>query len=196
MRKGVKAAFVLATSLGLLTTGCGDKHRAVPSSGGFAQPSSPGMESSPSTEAPASSPPASGAPESSPPAGSMAPTGPAEVRARATSAGTILADGKDMTLYAFDKDKGGKPTCTGACATAWPPLLTTDKVTAGSGINAAWLGQTARSDGTKQVTYHGLPLYRYSKDMKPGDMNGQGVSAFGGKWNVVDAGKGTVIQKK
>ncbi len=197
MRKGFRAASVLAISLGLLVSGCGGKHKAVPSSGGVAQPSSPGPESSPpSTEAPESSPPATENPESSPPAASMAPTGPAEVKAKDTSVGKILVDGKDMTLYLFEKDKGGKPTCTGECATAWPPLLTTDKVTAGEGVNASLLGETDRSDGTKQVTYHGWPLYHFAKDTKAGDMAGQGMEAFGAKWYVVDAAKGDKIEKK
>jgi predicted lipoprotein with Yx(FWY)xxD motif len=207
MRKGVRAACVLATSLGLLTTGCGDKHRAVPSSGGLAQPTSPGTESPPATEAPASSPPTTQGPESSPPMATMTPTGPAEVRAKDVSnLGRILVDGKDMTLYLFEKDKGqgqgqgngqtGKPTCTGECAKAWPPLLTTDKPTAGQGVNASLLGMVDRPEGTKQVTYNGWPLYRYAKDTKPGDMTGQGVSAFGAKWYVVDANKGTKLEKK
>lgn len=195
MRKGVWAACVLAISLGLLMTGCGAKHRAVPSSGGIAQPTSPGMESPPATEAP-ESPPATEGPESSPPVPSASPTGPAEVKAKDTSAGKILVDGQDKTLYAFDKDKEGKPTCTGECATQWPPLLTTDKPTPGQGVNPSLLGTTDRSDGTKQVTYHNMPLYHYAKDTKPGDMNGQGQQAFGGKWWVVDATKGEMIQKK
>ena len=194
MRKGVRAACVLAIGLGLVGTGCGSKHKAVPSSGGFAQPSSPGPESSPpSTEAPESSPPVSESPEASP---SAMPAGPAELKAKDTSLGKIVVDGQDLTLYVFDKDKGGKPTCTGECATTWPPLLTTDKVTPGSGVNPSWVGMTDRADGTKQVTYHGWPLYHYAKDTKPGDANGQGVSGFGGKWNVIDATKGDKIEKK
>jgi predicted lipoprotein with Yx(FWY)xxD motif len=204
MRKGVKAACVLATSLGLLATGCGGKHNAVPSSGGggYAQPSSPSgtaapESSPPGTAAPESSPPSTAAPESSPPVSSMSPSaGPVEVKAKDVSIGKILVDGKDMTLYLFEKDKGGKPTCTDACATQWPPLTTTDKVTAGPGVNASWLSTTDRPDGTKQVTYHGWPLYHFAKDMKPGDMNGQGLTAFGGKWYVVDAVKGEKLEKK
>jgi predicted lipoprotein with Yx(FWY)xxD motif len=196
MRKGVRAACVLATSLGLVVTGCGGKHKAVPSSGGLAQPTSPGPEASPPTAAPESSPPSTEAPESSPPAASMSPAGPAEVKAQDTSLGKILVDGKGMTLYLFEKDKGNKPTCTGECATAWPPLLTTAQPTAGTGVNGSWLGVADRSDGTKQVTYHGWPLYHYAKDTKPGDMNGQGVSEFGAKWFVVDATKGDKIEKK
>jgi predicted lipoprotein with Yx(FWY)xxD motif len=196
MRKGVMAASVLATSLGLLTAGCGDKHKAVPSSGGLAQPTSPGMESpgmSPGTEAPESSPPAS----TESPGASVSPSpGPVMINAKDTSVGKVLVDDKGMTLYLFDKDKDGKSSCTGECATQWPPVVTTDNPTAGQGVNAAWLGTTDRSDGTKQVTYHNHPLYRYSKDTKPGDMAGQGVEAFGAKWYVVDVTKGEKIEKK
>jgi predicted lipoprotein with Yx(FWY)xxD motif len=197
MRKGVKAACVLATSLGLLASGCGGNHKAVPSSGGggYAQPSPSETGSAmPGTSAPESSPPSTGAPESSPPASSMTPS-PVEVRAKDVRVGRILVDGKDMTLYMFEKDKGGKPTCTDACANEWPPLLTTDKVTAGSGVNASWLTTTDRPDGTKQVAYHGWPLYHYVKDTKPGDMNGQGVTSYGAPWYVVDAAKGDALKK-
>lgn len=197
MRKGVRAACVLATSVGLLATGCGGKHMAVPSSGGYVQPSSPGTESSPpSTEAPESSPPSTAAPESSPPVASPPTAGPVEVKVKDTSAGKILVDDKDMTLYMFEKDKNGTSACTDACAALWPPVITDGKVTAGPGVNASWLSTSDRPDGTKQVTYHGLPLYHYAKDTKAGDMTGQGLSSFGGSWFVVDATKGEKIEKK
>ncbi len=199
MRKEVRAACVLATSLGLLMTGCGEKHKAVPSSGGFAQPSSSaGPESSPpSTAAPESSPPSTAAPESSPPTSAEPSAGPVEIKAKdVTGYGKVLVDGKDMTVYLFEKDKGGKSACTGECQTQWPPVITTDKPTAGTGVNASWLGTMDRDDGTKQVTYHGWPLYHSAKDTKAGDMNGQGASAFGGSWSVVSAEKGEKAEKK
>ncbi len=196
MRNGVKAACVLVASLGLLITGCGEKHKAVPSSGGYAQPTTVGPESSPpSTEAPGEASPSAG-PESSPPTSSVSPGGPVELKAKDTAAGKILVDEKDMTLYVFDKDKGGKSACTDACEAEWPPLTSDQKPTAGDGVNAAWLGTADRPDGTKQVTYHGWPLYHFAKDTKPGEMNGQGVTAFGGTWNVIDAVKGEKIEKK
>jgi predicted lipoprotein with Yx(FWY)xxD motif len=196
MRKGVRAVCVLAVSLGLLTTGCGDKHRAVPSSGGLAQPTSPGMES-PGTASPGTESPGTESPGTESPGASVSPApGPVTIKAKDTSIGKILVDDKEMTLYLFEKDKEGKPTCTGECATAWPPVVTTAKPTAGEGINAAWLAMVDRADGTKQVTYHGHPLYHYAKDTKPGDMTGQGVEAFGAKWYVVDAAKGEKLEKK
>jgi predicted lipoprotein with Yx(FWY)xxD motif len=41
---------------------------------------------------------------------------------------------------------------------------------------------TTRTDGTKQYTYKGMPLYFYSKDTKPEDVTGDGV---GGVWHLV-----------
>jgi len=193
MRKGVKAVCVLAAGLGLLTAGCGDTHKAVPSSGGLAQPTSPGMES-PGMESPGMSPEPS--PTESPGATVSPSPGPVMINAKDTSVGKILVDDKGMTLYLFDKDKDGKSSCTGECATTWPPVVTTENPTAGQGVNAAWLSTTDRPDGTKQVTYHNHPLYRYTKDTKPGDMTGQGVEDSGAKWYVVDATKGEKIEKK
>jgi predicted lipoprotein with Yx(FWY)xxD motif len=99
-----------------------------------------------------------------------------------SSLGSILVNPSRRTLYLFKADVGGKSACTGACASAWPPLVATGKPTAGSQLTAAKLGTTTRSDGTQQVTYNGHPLYLYIGDKKPGDVAGQGVTAFGAAW--------------
>jgi predicted lipoprotein with Yx(FWY)xxD motif len=96
--------------------------------------------------------------------------------------GSILVNPNRRTLYLFKADVRGTSACTGACASAWPPLLATGKPTAGSGLTASKLGTTTRSDGTQQVTYNGHPLYLYIGDKKPGDVTGQGVTAFGAAW--------------
>lgn len=98
--------------------------------------------------------------------------------------GSFLVDAKGMTLYLFTKDSPNTSTCYDKCATAWPPLLTTDKPVAGEGIDASLLGTTKRTDGTTQVTYNGWPLYYFQKDKAPGDVNGQDV---GSVWFVVSA---------
>jgi predicted lipoprotein with Yx(FWY)xxD motif len=102
-----------------------------------------------------------------------------------SSLGNILVDSQGRTLYLFQADSGTKSACTGACATAWPPLRVSGKPVAGSGIAASKLGTSARSDGKPQVTYNGHPLYRFANDQNPGDANGQGVNAFGGLWYVL-----------
>jgi predicted lipoprotein with Yx(FWY)xxD motif len=98
------------------------------------------------------------------------------------SLGTILVDSQGRTLYLFAKDTGTKSACSGACASAWPPLRDSGKPTAGTGLNASLLGTAPRSDGDPQVTYNGHPLYTFVMDQKPGDAKGQGVTAFGGSW--------------
>jgi len=110
---------------------------------------------------------------------------PATLGSSNSSLGKILVDSAGHTLYLFEKDSGTTSACTGACASAWPPLRVSGKPKVGTGINAAQVGTTTRSDGKPQVTYHGHPLYRYQGDQKPGDTNGQGLTAFGGGWFAV-----------
>ena len=99
--------------------------------------------------------------------------------------GEIIVDGNGMTLYHFDPDAQGDPTCVDACAETWPPLLTTEGPSAGEGVDESLLGFAPRADageGTSQVTYNDWPLYRFSGDTAPGDTNGQGV---GDTWHVI-----------
>jgi predicted lipoprotein with Yx(FWY)xxD motif len=96
--------------------------------------------------------------------------------------GKLLVDSHGMTLYDFHKDKGGKPSCYGVCARAWPPLLSDGKPQSGEGAMAAKLGTVKRSDGTTQVTYAGHPLYTFVEDKKPGEANGNDIDAFGAEW--------------
>jgi predicted lipoprotein with Yx(FWY)xxD motif len=96
--------------------------------------------------------------------------------------GRILVDSRGMTLYLFKKDKGGKSACSGACASVWPPLLSTGKPSARQGAQAGQLGTTKRRDGGNQVTYAGYPLYTYVGDKGPGDVNGNDFEQFGAEW--------------
>ena len=101
--------------------------------------------------------------------------------------GKILVDSQSQTLYLFEKDTGTKSTCTGACAEQWPPLRASGKPVVGSGLSASEVGTTRRSDGAAEVTYNGHPLYTFAGDSKPGDTNGQGITAFGGGWFALSA---------
>ena len=122
---------------------------------------------------------------------SSATSKPTTVKTGTSSLGRIIVDGQSHTLYLFQKDKGGKSACSGACAQNWPPLLTKGAPKAGAGAKAALLGTTRRSDGTTQVTYNKHPLYTFAGDAgKRGATKGQGLTAFGAKWYVV-AAKGT-----
>jgi predicted lipoprotein with Yx(FWY)xxD motif len=98
--------------------------------------------------------------------------------------GEILTDGEGRALYLFTEDVGGASTCTGDCATAWPPFTVEGEPMAGTGVDQAMLGTITRDDGTTQVTYNGHPLYYYAEDVNPGDVTGQGV---GDVWYLVNA---------
>jgi predicted lipoprotein with Yx(FWY)xxD motif len=93
----------------------------------------------------------------------------------------ILAYGpKKLTVYLFVADKGPHSSCTGACASAWPPVSGAPKATGGAA--SADVSTITRSDGTKQVTYKGHPLYLFIKDKDNGDAYGEAVNAFGAEW--------------
>jgi predicted lipoprotein with Yx(FWY)xxD motif len=103
-----------------------------------------------------------------------------------TRLGQVLVDSTGQTVYLFLADKGTMSSCNSAsCVQYWPPVLTTGAPVAGTGVNGSLLGTTTRADGTAQVTYAGHPLYRFISDKKPGDVAGQGLSAFGAPWYVV-----------
>ena len=93
--------------------------------------------------------------------------------------GPILTGGNGLTLYTHTGDSATVSTCTGGCATAWPPLTVKGggQPTAASGVTGT-LGTLTRDDGSSQVTYNGKPLYFWMNDTKPGDVTGDGVNGF------------------
>jgi predicted lipoprotein with Yx(FWY)xxD motif len=117
--------------------------------------------------------------------------------ARATSVGTartglgrVAVDARGRTLYLFEKDRRGHSACSGLCVTYWPPLLAHGKPVATAGIKQSRLGTIRRSDGRRQVTLAGHPLYRYAGDSKPGQTTGEGLQDFGAEWDALSpAGK-------
>lgn len=108
---------------------------------------------------------------------------------------TILAAGpKKLTVYMFVADHGDTSACYAACAAAWPPVLTSGSPKAEGGVSAAKLGTITRSEGAKQVTYAGHPLYYYTPDSTESDITGQGINSFGALWYVLSPG-GQVVKK-
>jgi predicted lipoprotein with Yx(FWY)xxD motif len=93
-----------------------------------------------------------------------------------SAAGPVLTDAKGMTLYTFDKDKDGASACYDECAANWPPLAA-----AADAAAEGEFGLTERTDGSRQWTFKGLPLYTWVKDAKPGDITGDGVK---GVWHI------------
>jgi predicted lipoprotein with Yx(FWY)xxD motif len=108
--------------------------------------------------------------------------------------GRILVDGRGRSLYLFEKDRNGKSSCNGACLAYWPPLIASGKPHAKPGVKAALLGRTKRMDGRWQVTYKRHPLYTFVGDTKKGQTNGEGLTDFGGSWDLVSP-SGAKVEK-
>ena len=103
------------------------------------------------------------------------PSSAATVTVRSTSMGTVLSDSAGLPLYTYSGDQPGATTsaCTGGCASAWPPLMTSGTPTAGPGVTGT-LGKLASG----QVTWNGHPLYTFASDSPGGNPTGDGVSGF------------------
>jgi predicted lipoprotein with Yx(FWY)xxD motif len=98
--------------------------------------------------------------------------------------GEVLFSKHDRAIYYFGKESTRKARCYGECAHAWPPVITSGRPQAGAGAKAALLGTTRRSDGRRQVTYDGHPLYFYVND-PPAEVGCHDVEEFGGLWLAV-----------
>lgn len=107
---------------------------------------------------------------------------PAVKVAKKDGVGSFLVDAQGMTLYYFKKDTPGKSTCEGDCVARWP-LYYREAVEAKDGLKAKDFGTITRTDGKKQTTYKGMPLYYFANDKKSGDTAGQGTKDV---WYVVN----------
>ena len=97
---------------------------------------------------------------------------------------SVVTNAQGFTLYSFAPDTATASKCTGACAQIWPPV--TGPAAAGQGVSGT-LGTITRSDGSKQTTYDGHPVYTYTADTGPGQANGNGLNVDGGVWHEVTA---------
>jgi predicted lipoprotein with Yx(FWY)xxD motif len=112
---------------------------------------------------------------------SIPPIGTTFLMIRPSTLGYVLTLASGYVVYTYDKDhKGGKPTCTGSCATIWAPVTGMPQVAPADTIPGTFALVT-RSGGVKQITYNGYPLYTY-KAAGPLVTTGNGV---GGVWHVV-----------
>jgi predicted lipoprotein with Yx(FWY)xxD motif len=97
---------------------------------------------------------------------------------------TILTDVQGRALYYNKNDSATSVTCTGACATTWPALLYTGT---GSPTSSGLPGILTAfpANGGLQIEYQGHPLYTYTGDTTPGQVNGDGVGSI---WAVAIPG--------
>lgn len=98
----------------------------------------------------------------------------------ATNGTFLVAASNQMSLYLYAKDTSGVSACTGGCLTRWPALSVWagTSIAAGPGITGQ-LATISRPDGLTQVTYKGMPLYFFYKDVKVGDTTGANVANWG-----------------
>lgn len=175
MRKSGWAVAAGFGSLALLLTACGSSssptaastsapQSSAASSSSAGQPSTSTASSSPAT-VPSSTNPGTSAPSShsaQPAASGGAPNpflGTTVMIVQKSKLGYVLAEANGQVVYIYAHDtKGGTPTCTGSCAHVWLPVTGVPKTALGETFPETF-GLVARSDGTKQMTYNGYPLY-------------------------------------
>ena len=146
-----------------------------------------GSSNSPKPSAAAPAPPPPSAATSPAPAPAAAAGASVSVKAATSPLGQILVGPDGRTLYAFTNDlsssEGARSTCTGTCAEAWPPAVVAANWSVAPGLDSGIFSTIGRDDGTEQLTAGRFPLYYFSGDARPGDVNGQGS---GNVWFVVD----------
>ena len=107
------------------------------------------------------------------------------VKLRDSQFGPVIFNGRGQAAYTFTRDRR-RSRCYGDCARAWPPFFANGRPRAGRGIKSELLGTVRRSDGRRQVTYAGQPLYFYEHDPK-GEVLCNDIAEFGGTWFAVTA---------
>ncbi len=121
-----------------------------------------------------------------------APAG-AELTTARTALGTILVNGQGRAVYRFAADTKGHSNCNGSCLQYWPAVTSSQSMPTSASTVSAGLGVITRSDGLKQVTVNGWPVYTFAGDNAPGVTSGQGTNFSGGLWWVVSS-SGTEIK--
>jgi predicted lipoprotein with Yx(FWY)xxD motif len=147
-----------------------------------------------------------------------APSGRATVSTKSTAFGTVLSVGSGANagcslylltsdelhaltfgLAAFACSNGPNPIAQPCDSVLWPALLTKGAPIAGPGVNGTLLGTVTRTDvlsgaSAQQVTYAGLPLYRFFLDETPGETDGANlfdpVTSPPGTWYLVEPNRG------
>lgn len=109
---------------------------------------------------------------------------PADIKLTASATlGNVITDNNGRSLYFFANDAAGVSNCAGGCAVTWPVFYKANPAV-GTGLSTADFGEITRTDGAKQTTYKGWPLYYFASDAAAGDVKGDAV---GGTWMIAKA---------
>jgi len=164
MRKsGWAVAAAGVSSLVLLLTACGGSSSSSSSAAGSGSTSTPNAAGQPSSAA------------------GLPAKGTQVLIVQHSNLGWVLAEANGQVVYTYGGDsKNGSPTCTGSCLSLWPAVTGVPLAGPADALPGT-LGTVAMTNGAKQITYNGLPLYTF-KGAKPLSTKGNGV---GGKWHVI-----------
>jgi predicted lipoprotein with Yx(FWY)xxD motif len=110
--------------------------------------------------------------------------------------GPVLALSTGWTVYRLTRDPMNKSTCEAECAKYWPPVVLAPGQKGPVGKGVGHLGILARPGGVLQVTYEGIPLYRFAGDTEAGQINGNVKNSFGQWWVVNPYHPRSVPQKQ
>ena len=190
MRKSGWAAATGLGSLVLLLAACGGSSSSSAAGGA---PSGTAGSSAPAASAVATATKGSGSstakakphqsvgPQPSSGGVSFPPVGTTVMVVQRSAIGYVLAEANGQVVYTYSKDsKGGAPTCTGSCATTWPPVTGVPKAGPADTFPGTF-SVVKGAGGVEQITYNGLPLYVFA-GAKPLTTKGNGL---GGAWHVV-----------
>ncbi len=96
---------------------------------------------------------------------------------KTVTGGRVLVNEVGMTLYTSDRDtEANKSSCAGSCLEKWAPA----PAPALAASKGDWT-VIERNDGTTQWAFKGKPLYTATADIRPGDLNGDGLD---GAWHA------------
>ena len=97
------------------------------------------------------------------------------------SIGFVLSEAAGQVVYTYVGDRAGKaPTCTGSCASVWPPLKGVPLMSPADNIP----GKFSTIDGV--ITYNGLPLYTFKGATTH-------LAHASGQWKVVKMSESDVL---
>jgi predicted lipoprotein with Yx(FWY)xxD motif len=120
----------------------------------------------------------SNAPAPSTTSSSASSASTADLSTTQSSLGSIVVDSKGRTVYLFTMDTNNPPksNCDTGCDSVWPPVpAPANGQPTLSGVDSSKVGTVTRSDGSKQLTLNGWPLYEYEGDSAAGDVKGENV---------------------
>lgn len=115
------------------------------------------------------------------PAGGSTPAHGAGLHVATTSLGRVLVDAQGRTVYLLTADGRNMSTCGSDCLSFWPAVVP------GHSTLGVPVGTTRTPAGTATATVAGQPVYTFSQDHAAGDVNGEGITEFGGTWYAVSA---------